>query len=193
MKLRKAIVERSTKETQITVSVNLDGSGVSIISTPIKFLNHMLTSFSGHSLTDIEVTAQGDLKHHIVEDVAICLGEALNKALSDHAGITRFGYASVPMDCSLASASIDQSNRPFPVIDLKLQREIIEDLPTEDLEHFFESLAFSMKANIHVKVDYGRNDHHKAEASFKALALAFRQSVSFDPKISTVPSSKGVI
>ena len=191
--MREAFVERETKETKITVSVNLDGNGFSKICTPIKFLNHMLTSFATHGLVDIEISAEGDLIHHMVEDVAIVLGEAIDKALSDHVGITRFGYASAPMDCSLAIASIDQSNRPYPVIDLKLEREVIEDFPSEDIEHFLESLAFSMKANIHVKVDYGSNDHHKVEAAFKALALAFRQSVRIDTRRNTVPSSKGVI
>ena len=191
--MRGAFVERETKETNIKVSLNLDGTGLSKVCTPIKFLNHMLTSFATHGLVDIEISAEGDLIHHIVEDVAIVLGEAINKALGDHVAINRFGYASAPMDCSLASASIDQGNRPYPVIDLKLERKVIEDLPSEDIEHFLESLAFSMKANIHLKVDYGSNDHHKVEASFKALALAFRQSVSIDTRRNKVPSSKGVI
>lgn len=184
---------RKTSETEVKVRVKLDGSGLADIHTKISFLNHMLKSLSAHSLIDIFVEASGDLSHHIVEDVAICLGEALRKALGDMTSIRRFGYAIVPMDCSLAFAAIDLSNRPYPKIDLKLEGKCIEDMLCEDIYHFLETLANSLRANIHIWVQYGLNDHHKVEAAFKALALSLRQATSIDPLRSGIPSSKGVL
>ncbi|MEM2820476.1 MAG: imidazoleglycerol-phosphate dehydratase, partial [Candidatus Bathyarchaeia archaeon] len=139
------------------------------------------------------IEASGDLSHHVAEDVAICLGEAIRRALGDVAGIRRFGYAIVPMDCSLAFAAVDISNRPYSKIDLKIEGKRIEDMPCEDIYHFLETLANSLRANIHVWVEYGLNDHHKVEASFKALALSLRQALSLDPLRSGVASSKGVL
>jgi imidazoleglycerol-phosphate dehydratase len=191
--MRRANLKRETAETTIDVTVNLDGKGVARINTPINFLNHMLTSLSTHSLIDISLVAEGDLKHHIVEDCALSLGEVLREAMGDYRGIKRFGYAIVPMDCSLATVSIDQSKRPYPVIDIDLEREVVEDLPSEDIVHFFTSLAFSMMANLHVRIEYGENDHHKVEAAFKALALALREAISEDSRRMGVPSSKGVL
>jgi len=191
--LRKGKYERKTKETEISVKVNLDGVGKAIVDTPVAFLSHMLTSLATHSMVDIEIMARGDLKHHIVEDAAICLGEALYDSLGDRKGITRFGYAKVPMDDSLASAILDLSGRAFSVVNLRLKGFKIEDCASEDLEHFFTSLASSLKANLHVNVEYGVNDHHKVEAAFKALALALRMAVKRDPKREGIPSSKGVI
>ena len=135
----------------------------------------------------------GDLKHHCIEDLAIGLGEALSKALGTREGITRFGNASVPMDESLASAAIDLVKRPYAVIDLKLRGKKIEDMATEDIVHFFETLATSLQANIHVYTLYGGNDHHKAEAAVKALALSLKQAVTPDPRRKGVPSSKGAM
>jgi imidazoleglycerol phosphate dehydratase HisB len=192
-KLREAEHYRKTSETEVKVKVKLDGSGLADIRTKISFLNHMLKSLSTHSLIDISVEASGDLSHHVVEDVAICLGEALRKALGGMASIRRFGYAIVPMDCSLALAAIDLSNRPYPKIDLKLEGKHIEDMTCEDICHFLETLANSLRANIHIWVQYGLNDHHKVEAAFKALALSLRQAVSMDPLRSGIPSSKGVL
>jgi len=191
--LREAEHYRKTSETEVKVRVKLDGSGLAVIRTKISFLNHMLKSLSAHSLIDIFVDASGDLSHHVVEDVAICLGEALRKALGDMTSIRRFGYAIVPMDCSLAFAAIDLSNRPYPKIDLKLEGKRIEDMPCEDIYHFLETLANSLRANIHIWVQYGLNDHHKVEAAFKALALSLRQATSIDPSRSGIPSSKGVL
>lgn len=191
--MRIAEVSRKTKETDIYVKVNLDGSGRAEVEMDAAFCAHMVTSLAAHSLIDLKVKAKGDLKHHVTEDVAICLGKAIREALGDSSGIRRFGYATVPMDCSLASAAVDLSGRPYSRIDLKVSGEAIEDMPREDIYHFLETLATSLKANIHVWVHYGANDHHKVEAAFKALALSLRQAVSKDPRRMGVPSSKGVI
>jgi imidazoleglycerol-phosphate dehydratase len=191
--MRKGEIYRKTKETEVNVKVNLDGEGKADICTGVSFFDHMLTSFATHSLIDIDVKAEGDLSHHIVEDLAICLGEALSQALGNREGISRFGYALAPMDCSLAAAAVDLVKRPYFRIDLKLRGKKIEDMQTEDINHFFETLATSLCANVHVDVQYGNNDHHKAEAAIKALALSLRNAVVQDPRRKGVPSSKGVI
>ncbi|MCX8171606.1 MAG: imidazoleglycerol-phosphate dehydratase HisB [Candidatus Bathyarchaeota archaeon] len=191
--MREAEHYRKTSETEVKVKVRLDGSGTANVSTGVSFLNHMIKSLAAHSLFDIYVESSGDLRHHIVEDVAICLGEAIKKALGGNIGIRRFGYAIVPMDCSLAFSAIDLSNRPYPKIDLNLEGKQIEDMPCEDIYHFLETLAISLKANMHIWVQYGENDHHKVEAAFKALALSLRQASSIDPERSGAPSSKGVL
>jgi len=177
----------------VKVKVNLDGEGTAVISSPVPFLNHILTSLATHSLIDIEASIEGDLVHHMVEDLALGLGEALNKALGTREGITRFGNAAAPMDCSLAFATVDLVKRPYFKIDLKLRGKKIEAMPTEDIVHFFESLTQTLQANVHIFVEYGSNDHHKAEAATKALALSLRQAVALDPRRKGVPSSKGVI
>jgi len=186
-------ITRKTKETVVKVKVNLDGEGTAVISSPVPFLNHILTSLATHSLIDIEASIEGDLVHHMVEDLALGLGEALNKALGTREGITRFGNAAAPMDCSLAFATVDLVKRPYFKIDLKLRGKKIEAMPTEDIVHFFESLTQTLQANVHIFVEYGSNDHHKAEAATKALALSLRQAVALDPRRKGVPSSKGVI
>jgi imidazoleglycerol-phosphate dehydratase len=186
-------VFRKTRETEVTVKVNLDGEGKIEVKTGIGFFDHLLTSFATHSLIDVTAKVKGDLKHHAIEDLAIGLGEALNKALGTREGISRFGYAAVPMDCSLAFAAVDLVKRPYAKIDLKLRSKKIEDMPTEDIYHFLETLATALSANVHVWVEYGSNDHHKAEAALKALALSLRQAVAMDPRRKGVPSSKGVI
>jgi imidazoleglycerol-phosphate dehydratase len=191
--MRTEEVYRKTKETEVKVKVNLDGTGKVNVETGVPFLDHMVTSLATHSMIDINAKVTGDLRHHSVEDLAIGLGEALSKALGTRKGITRFGYAAAPMDCSLAFAAVDLVKRPYFKIDLKLRGKKIEDMPTEDINHFFESLATSLCANVHVYVQYGSNDHHKTEASVKALALALRQAVAMDPRRKGVPSSKGVI
>jgi imidazoleglycerol-phosphate dehydratase len=191
--VRKDEVYRKTKETEVSVKVNLDGEGKAAIKTGVPFLDHMVTSLATHSMIDITAKVTGDLRHHSVEDLAIGLGEALSKALGTREGIARFGYAAAPMDCSLAFAAVDLVKRPYFKIDLKLRGKKIEDMPTEDLNHFLESLATSLCANIHIFVQYGSNDHHKAEAAVKALALSLRQAVALDPGRKGVPSSKGVI
>jgi imidazoleglycerol-phosphate dehydratase len=191
--MRKDEVYRKTKETEVSVKVNLDGEGKADAGTGVPFLDHMVTSLATHSMIDITAKVKGDLKHHSVEDLAIGLGEALNKALGTREGIARFGYAAAPMDCSLAFAAVDLVKRPYFKVDLKLRGKKIEDMPTEDINHFFESLATSLCANVHVFVQYGSNDHHKAEAAVKALALSLRQAIALDPRRKGVPSSKGVI
>jgi imidazoleglycerol-phosphate dehydratase len=191
--MRKEEVYRKTKETEVKVQVNIDGEGKVAVNTGVPFLDHMLTSLATHSLIDITASVNGDLVHHSVEDLAIGLGEALNKALGTREGITRFGSAAAPMDCSLAFAAVDLVKRPYFKIDLKLRGKKVEEMPTEDINHFFESLATALQANVHIFVEYGSNDHHKAEAATKALALSLRQATAMDPRRKGVPSSKGVI
>jgi len=191
--MRTQEVTRKTKETEVKVQVNLDGEGKAAVSTAVPFLDHMLTSLATHSLIDITASVKGDLVHHCVEDLAIGLGDALSKALGEREGIVRFGNASAPMDCSLAFAAVDLVKRPYFKIDLKLRGKKVEEMPTEDINHFFESLAQALQANVHIFVEYGSNDHHKAEAATKALALSLRQAVALDPRRKGVPSSKGVI
>jgi imidazoleglycerol-phosphate dehydratase len=186
-------IYRKTRETEVTVNVNLDGQGKGDIDTGVPFFDHLLTSLATHSLIDITAKVKGDLKHHSIEDLAIGLGEALRKALGDGEGINRFGHAAVPMDCSLAFAAIDLVKRPYPKIDLKLRGKQIEGMATEDINHFFETLATSLEANIHVWVQYGNNDHHKAEAAIKALALSLKNAVALNPRRTGIPSSKGII
>jgi imidazoleglycerol-phosphate dehydratase len=184
---------RETRETRVRVEVNLDGTGVSRVETPVKFLNHMLTSLSTHSMIDFTVEASGDLSHHIVEDVAIVLGDALRGALGDAAGVTRFASATVPMDESLAEAALDLSGRSYSVINLGTRGERVEDMACEDATHFLRSLASSARITLHINIRYGENDHHKVEAAFKALALSLRGAVRFDPARVGAPSSKGTL
>lgn len=184
-------VTRKTKETQINLRVNLDGDGKAEASGGARYFEHLIRTLAVHSSIDVTVNAVGDLKHHIIEDVAICLGEALGKALDERKGINRFGYAIVPMDCSLAFAAIDLVKRPFSKVDLKIEGKIIEDTPREDIIHFLETLASSLQANIHLWVQYGSNDHHKVEAAFKALALSLKQAVAVSAKRAKAPSAKG--
>jgi imidazoleglycerol-phosphate dehydratase len=186
-------VYRKTKETEVTVKVELDGEGKVEASTGVSFFDHLLTSFATHSLINLNAKVKGDLKHHVIEDLSIGLGEALSKALGNREGITRFGYAAIPMDDSVAFAAVDLVKRPYSVINLKLRGKKVEDMATEDITHFFETLAVSLTANVHVWTEYGGNDHHKAEAAVKALAISLKQAVAMDPRRKGVPSSKGVI
>ncbi len=191
--MRTEDVYRKTKETEVRVKVNLDGEGKAQVASGVPFLDHILTSLATHSLIDIEASVKGDLAHHCIEDLALGLGESLSKALGTREGITRFGNAAAPMDCSLAFAAVDLVKRPYFKLDLKLRGKKVEGMPTEDIMHFFESLTQTLQANIHIIVEYGSNDHHKAEAATKALALSLRQAVTVDPRRKGVPSSKGVI
>ncbi|MCS7120944.1 MAG: imidazoleglycerol-phosphate dehydratase HisB [Nitrososphaerota archaeon] len=191
--MRVGETSRRTKETEVSVKVNLDGTGNAKVKTGYGFLDHMLSIFAMHSLIDLEVIASGDLIHHVVEDVAICLGEAILKALGAAEGIKRFGHAIVPMDCSLAVAAVDLAKRPYCKIEMKMRGKKIEDMPCENIQHFLETLASAMRANVHLIVHYGSNDHHKVEASFKALALSLREAASIDSRRIGVPSSKGVL
>ncbi|MCW8801990.1 MAG: imidazoleglycerol-phosphate dehydratase HisB [Candidatus Bathyarchaeota archaeon] len=192
--MRKVKVERKTKEVDITLELNVDGTGNAQIQTGIKFLDHMLLTLAKHGLFDLQVNATGDLTHHVAEDVALVLGEALNKATNHGKGIKRFGSAFVPMDESLARVTVDLGGRPYCIRNLRLLLSQIEDLKTEDMEHFFESLALAAKANIHVTVLYGNNEHHKIEAAMKALALALREAFTLEPRLGDqIPSAKGVL
>jgi len=192
--MRKAKVERKTTEVDITVKLNIDGEGKGEVETGIKFLDHLLLTLAKHSLFDISVKAEGELKHHVCEDVALTLGEALYKAIAEKKGIRRFGSAHVPMDDSLARAAVDLGGRAYSSLDLKLSQPQIEDLKTEDIEHFFNSLAQASKSNLHLAVLYGTNDHHKIEAAVKALALALREAVTLESRAEfEIPSAKGVL
>jgi len=187
-------LETSTKETRIRVRVNIDGTGSNNISTGTKFLDHMLASFATHSLIDINLQAKGDLRHHIIEDSALALGKCLDNALGDRKGLVRFGFASIPMDEALSSMSLDLVKRSYFVCsDLQIKRNSIEDLPKEDVEHFLRSLCNSLQCTAHLRVEYGTNDHHKIEACFKALAVAFRKAAERDSRRNdlSIPSSKG--
>ncbi len=193
MKSRKSLIKRNTKETSITVSVNLDGAGKTDIKTGIPFLDHLITSFGKHSMMDLKVVAKtnDNIEHHLIEDTAITMGLAIDKALDSRKGITRFGNASVPMDESLAIASIDLVKRPFSKLTLSIKRNKIEDISKEDLEHFFASLLQNLNSCIHLTVQYGENDHHKVESAIKSLAVALRTAISFDSKQKGIPSTKG--
>ena len=190
---RKSSVNRSTKETSISVSVNLDGTGKTTIQTGIDFLDHLITSFGKHGMMDLKVIAKSNdkIKHHLIEDTAITMGLAIDKALGTRSGITRFSYASVPMDESLAEASIDLVKRPFWKLVLSINQNTIEDISKEDLEHFFQSFLQNLNSCVHLIVKYGDNDHHKVEAAIKSLAVAFREASSYDKKQKGIPSTKG--
>ena len=195
MKQRKNSLKRTTKETDVLISANLDGSGKTSVKTGINFLDHLITSFGKHAMLDLQVKAKSldKIGHHLIEDTAITMGLVLDKALGNRIGITRFSYASVPMDESLAEASIDLVKRPYYKLSLSIKRTKIEDISKEDLEHFFQSLLQNLNSCIHLTVKYGDNDHHKAEAAIKSLAVAFRIACSKDNKQKGIPSTKGVM
>lgn len=191
---RTSDISRKTKETQIRVAINLDGTGTAQIKTGVGFFDHMLDLLSRHSLIDLTVEAAGDLHidaHHTVEDVGIVLGQAIEKAVGDKKGIYRYGWASVPMDESLAQVAIDLSGRPAFVYNVQYRGSVIGNFPVELVDEFFKSVATNAKMNLHVTVPYGTNNHHIAEAIFKAVAKALRQGVSVDPRNPGIPSTKG--
>lgn len=192
---RQATVLRRTGETQISVTVNLDGTGASTVSTGIGFLDHMISALSKHSRFDIDLDCKGDLHvddHHTTEDCALALGEAFDKALAERKGIARYGTAYAPLDEALARTVIDISSRPYCVANLSLTREKIGDLSCEMVPHFFHSFATAARITMHVDVIRGENHHHKVEAAFKATALALRSAVSADSSAG-VPSTKGML
>ena len=192
---RAASVERSTKETQIRLDLELDGAGQAEISTGVGFFDHMLDLLARHSLIDLTVHAEGDLQvdaHHTVEDVGIVIGQAIERALGDKRGIHRYGWATVPMDESLATVTVDLSGRPAFVFNAKFPGDVIGAFPAELVEEFLKALATSAKMNLHVNVPYGTNNHHISEAVFKGLARALRQAIEIDPRrADDVPSTKG--
>jgi imidazoleglycerol-phosphate dehydratase len=195
--MRRSTVKRETKETKIEISLNLDGSGQYDIATGLGFLDHMLTHIAAHGLFDLTVCAEGDLHvdaHHTVEDVALVLGIAFDQALGDRKGIVRMAHAYAPMDETLAFVAVDLSGRPYTVVDVAWTGPEVGNIPTTLWEHFFASFAVTARANIHARVLYGRDDHHKAEALFKALARAIDAATQLDPRrAGSVPSTKGVL
>jgi len=195
MKSRIANINRKTKETQVSVTVNLDGNGKISVKTGINFLDHMITSLGKHSMLDLKLNAvsKDGITHHLIEDVAIALASAMDSALGNRSGIVRFGHASVPMDESLAEASLDLVKRQYHKIDLAIERNQLEGISKEDLEHFFRSFAQNLNICMHVTVKYGDNDHHKIEAAIKAFAVAWRTAVGSDKKQKGIPSTKGAM
>jgi len=192
---RRARIERVTKETAVTVQVNIDGTGKTSVRTGLSFIDHLVTSIGKHAMIDITLVGKSndDIVHHLAEDVAIALAQTIDKALGDRARIARFGYALVPMDDALAYVSIDLVKRQYQKVELKLSRDSIEGMPREDLEHFARSLVQNMNACTHMLVHYGDNDHHKVEAALKAFAVALRMATSIDLKRKGVPSTKGAM
>ena len=193
MNPRIATEERTTLETSVGVTINLDGSGVAEVATGIPFLDHMLRHLAVHGLFDMQVRAMGDLEidaHHTVEDVAIVLGCALDRALGERSGITRIGSSYVPMDEALALVAIDLSGRGYAVIDAEFRAPVLGTIPSSLIPHFLETLAVRARMNLHARVLYGRDDHHKAEAIFKALGRALAEAVKIDPRRQT-NSTKG--
>ena len=191
---RSADVRRQTKETDVRVKLNLDGSGKSKIAIGLPFLEHMLELFAKHGLFDLQVTCKGDLEiddHHSVEDIAITLGHALTQALADKAGINRYGEAVVPMDEALCRSVIDLSGRFYLVYEVQVKRQKIGNFSVELAEHFWRSLAETAKFNLHIDCLRGRNSHHILEGTFKASARALRQAVERNSRVSGVPSTKG--
>jgi imidazoleglycerol-phosphate dehydratase len=190
---RQASRTRETRETRVTVDLDLDGFGHAEVSTGVGFFDHLLSSLAHHALFDLTVDAKGDIEvdeHHTVEDVSLVLGEVLSQALGDRARIARFGDASVPMDEAVATAVVDLSGRPYAVLSIPFRGERIGALPTQLVDHALESFSRTAGLTLHLTAS-GRNDHHVAEASFKALARALRQAVAIDPRRVGVPSTKG--
>ena len=195
-KTRRAEIERKTAETQISVKLNLDGEGKCDIATGIGFLDHMLTLLAKHSFMDLTVKAKGDLEvdsHHTVEDIGIVLGEALQEALGDKAGIHRYGNCFIPMDETLAQVCLDFSGRPFLVFDAEIPKIQLGNYDTEMTEEFFRAVAMHCGLTLHIRVLYGSNVHHVIEAIFKAFARAVAEAAAGDPKVKGVMSSKGVL
>lgn len=186
-------LKRETKETSITIQVNLDGSGKTSINTGIDFFDHLITSFGKHAMLDLTLKAKSNdrIAHHLIEDTGIAMGIAIDKALGNRSGIVRFSYSSVPMDESLAESSVDLVRRPYSKINLSIKRAQIEGMSKEDIEHFFTSLVQNLNSCIHINVRYGENDHHKIEAAIKSLALALRVAMGADKKQKGIPSTKG--
>lgn len=196
MSERQASIHRQTNETDVAVSLNLDGRGKHQIATGIGFLDHMLVAFAVHGLFDLTVKATGDLHidpHHTIEDTAIVLGQAFDTALADKRGINRAGHAYMPMDEALAFVAVDLSGRPYTIFQVAWHTPAIGQFPTDLVEHFFESFAVHGRLTLHARCEYGRNDHHQAEALFKALARALRLAVDRDPRREDIPSTKGTL
>ena len=196
MKTRTAVVKRKTRETDIDIRLNLDGSGEYRIKTGIPFLNHMLDLFAKHGLFDLTVRAKGDLEvdyHHTVEDVGLAFGEAFNQALGDRKGINRYGWSVVPMDESLSRVAVDLGGRPYLVYAVATAKKKIRDFDLGLIKEFFQAFTVQTKMNLHIKLMYGDEPHHAYESVFKATARALRIACAKDPRVKGVPSSKGKI
>jgi len=195
--VRRAVVDRRTRETAIAMKLAIDGKGRYAVRTGIRFLDHMLELVARHGGFDLEIRATGDLdvdQHHTVEDVGIALGEAVSAALGKRRGINRAGYFVMPMDETLAVAAVDLGGRPHTVVDLKVSAARVGDLQTELVHDFFEGFALGSRANVHIKVMYGRSSHHKVEAAFKAFARALRTACARDKRLARMlPSTKGLL
>ena len=194
---RTSKIKRKTRETDISLSLTLDGTGKYDVSTEIGMLDHLLESLARHALFDLKVKATGDIDrdpHHLVEDVGLVLGQALDQALGERRGITRFGSAIIPMDEALAMVAVDLGGRPYASVDLEFGRDMIGQLPSEDIAHTLEAFAQEGRLNLHVRLLAGDNDHHIAEAAFKGLSRALRAAVAIDSRaLDKVPSTKGVL
>lgn len=193
---RRASIERHTNETQISLSLNLDGTGAVEIESGVGFFDHMLHHVAVHGVFDLKVQATGDLhidSHHTIEDVSICLGQALHSALGERKGIARMGSVYVPMDEALARVVVDLSGRPYAVIHTDFTAPLIGQMPTSLVAHSLESIAFAARMNLHAQVLYGKDDHHKAEALYKALGRALRVAVAYDTRRAGIPSTKGTL
>jgi imidazoleglycerol-phosphate dehydratase len=192
MKSRTAKIKRETTETKVSLELGVDGSGQAKINTGIKMFDHLLSQLAQHGRFNLMVTASGDDQHHLIEDVAICLGKALGEALGDKRGIIRMADADVPMDDALAAVAVDISGRGYTVLELPFADNDMAGFPTDLIRHFLESLAIEARINLHARIIYGTNDHHKAEALFKALGRALDMATSLDKRISgELPSTKG--
>lgn len=192
--MRRAKVERRTKETDISIGVNLDGAGVYQVNTPFPFMDHMLSAFSKHGFFDLDVRAEGDTEiddHHTMEDIGIVLGEVLEKAVGKKEGICRFGNAVIPLDEALAQVTVDLSGRPYLVYEVRLPRKKIKDFDVEMVEHFFRSLVDQSRMNLHIRLISGKDPHHILEAVFKGFGRALDQATQIDPRVKGVTSTKG--
>ncbi|MBA7607406.1 Imidazoleglycerol-phosphate dehydratase [subsurface metagenome] len=193
-KPRAATIKRESKETKVSLELNLDGSGQWQISTGIKMFDHLLSQLAQHGRFDLKITASGDDQHHVAEDVAICLGKALGEALGEKRSIIRMGDAAVPMDDAIAAAAVDISGRGYTVLDLPFTDNDMHGFATDLIRHFLESLAIEARLNLHARILYGSNDHHKAEALFKALGRALDIATRVDERLSgELPTTKGLL
>lgn len=191
---RTAVIKRTTKETDIALTLNLDGSGKATVQTGIGFFDHMLNSFARHGMFDLEVTVKGDLEvdsHHTIEDTGIVLGKAIKEAVGDKKGMVRYGSVILPMDEALILCALDLCGRAYLVYDLKLDREFVGNMETEMVQEFFHAVACGAEMNLHIKQLDGRNNHHIIEGAFKAFAKALAAGVALDPRITDVLSTKG--
>ncbi|MBN2241482.1 MAG: imidazoleglycerol-phosphate dehydratase HisB [Acidobacteria bacterium] len=196
MSERKTTVKRKTSETDVSVTLNLDGTGLGNIRTGVQFLDHMLTLFAKHGVFDLDVSCTGDLAvdaHHSVEDIGICLGSALDKTLGDKSGLTRFAHAYFPMDETLVRVVMDLSGRPYLVYNVRVERERVGEFDADLIEEFWKAVVTHARVNMHIELLYGRNTHHIFEAIFKAAARALSLASRIDARIEGVPSTKGVL